>query len=892
MDTNSINIQRGERLSFFKLFSEKNFRVFIPIIQRDYAQGRPTTREVRTNFLTALYDYLDEGKPNRDLDFVYGTITQEDDVKEFIPLDGQQRLTTLFLLHWYLCLITKDEDARKTFHDAICRGGKSMFTYRTRSSSSEFCDALVFNGLDMSALLPSDYDDKKQCLNNEMSKTIKNSSWFYMSWRHDPTIQSMLTMLDSIHHKFQGKGEFLPLLLDQQNPVITFLFLDLDIFKMTDDLYIKMNSRGKPLTGFENFKAKYEQSLEAIDLNKRTFYLSFQGASEKVSLKRYFSYNVDTKWADLFWNYRDLQNRSGSTSGDFTFDDEMMNFIRVIFTNKYAAELNLASKTKDDTLEYLRGAESARKSNPDYSDVISYHKYKEFGLAFDKDDEERLKVKPAEDIFILQQTKEDAYGYALALVDALDTFSNGTEPIRKCISDNYKYYYDENAIFKQALKHEFDKNHDRICFHAYLRFLIENKGDTTGLDEWMRVISNLSHPENTIIDEGADIAGALRSVEQMLSHSKDILTYLKSSPNIPQFSSWQVQEEIIKAHLITLSEKWKDAVESTEKHGYFNSQIGFILDFAGIIDYYREHKDCKWGADENEKFLNAFKAYSVKASAVFEKDYDHRVNDKDYVFERAVFTKGSYLFPGDTGRKNLLSTSVVKNNVKRDHSWKRFLRLSDDKDWRTKQGFVKAVLDDERFNVNSVHDSLASIAADKTNTWRDMFIDSPGIFSYCEQGFILINDEKSITLFHQSQINHLHKDLCLEHLWMHQVQPNLGKYSCFSGAEHKSVKSEDEDSYIVLKGYKHDRIAYEVLLYYYPYEDDGIQGNYELSFRKASASNNKLEDYKEDITDIINSLGLEWNEDYQAFFWATDDSDAIISKLDQLCESLPYGLSE
>ena len=28
-----------------------------------------------------------------------------------------------------------------------------------------------------------------------------------------------------------------------------------------EDLYIKMNSRGKPLTPFENFKARFEQAI-------------------------------------------------------------------------------------------------------------------------------------------------------------------------------------------------------------------------------------------------------------------------------------------------------------------------------------------------------------------------------------------------------------------------------------------------------------------------------------------------------------------------------------------------------------------------------------------------------------------------------------------------------
>jgi len=30
---------------------------------------------------------------------------------------------------------------------------------------------------------------------------------------------------------------------------------------LTDDLYIKMNSRGKPLTTFEQFKANFEKTI-------------------------------------------------------------------------------------------------------------------------------------------------------------------------------------------------------------------------------------------------------------------------------------------------------------------------------------------------------------------------------------------------------------------------------------------------------------------------------------------------------------------------------------------------------------------------------------------------------------------------------------------------------
>ena len=71
-------------------------KIIIPIIQRDYAQGRldPDINRVRERFLSSLYDAIVETPIT--LDFVYGDIDEEG---VMTPLDGQQRLTTLFLLH-------------------------------------------------------------------------------------------------------------------------------------------------------------------------------------------------------------------------------------------------------------------------------------------------------------------------------------------------------------------------------------------------------------------------------------------------------------------------------------------------------------------------------------------------------------------------------------------------------------------------------------------------------------------------------------------------------------------------------------------------------------------------------------------------------------------------
>ena len=45
---------------------------------------------------------------------------------------------------------------------------------------------------------------------------------------------------------------FMARLTDTEHPAITFQLLDLENFGLSDDLYIKMNARGKPLTNFRN----------------------------------------------------------------------------------------------------------------------------------------------------------------------------------------------------------------------------------------------------------------------------------------------------------------------------------------------------------------------------------------------------------------------------------------------------------------------------------------------------------------------------------------------------------------------------------------------------------------------------------------------------------------
>lgn len=290
----------SKQYTFWELI--KNYKIVIPIIQRDYAQGRDSSKisEIRERFLNTLFEMIDNKEKSVDLDFIYGSIklfknseSESEDVI-FTPLDGQQRLTTLFLLHWYL---SREEDGSipKKYTEIL-----KNFTYETRTSSKEFCCELISNSIVIV---------EKQ----SAKESIINSSWFFLAWQKDPTIKSMLNMIEDIHKKFiNNRSELFSSLISTEERPITFQFLELNNFGLTDSLYIKMNARGKPLTEFENFKAKFEQFLES---NKTT---NFENISKEFSMK------IDGDWTDFFWKHRDKNQIDGALMRYFLFISEML----------------------------------------------------------------------------------------------------------------------------------------------------------------------------------------------------------------------------------------------------------------------------------------------------------------------------------------------------------------------------------------------------------------------------------------------------------------------------------------------------------------------------------------------------------------------------------------
>ena len=243
--------------------------VEVPLIQRDYAQGREDARSVtiRARFLDALHAALTTDTPVG-LDFIYGDVRYDgtDSRRRFEPLDGQQRLTTLFLLHWYLSFRRGDLGNPQPW---------TKFTYATRPSARMFCERIVSNPP------PSDLIGKP-------SGWITDQSWYLYLWRFDPTIRAMLVTIDAIDERFAREDPALlwDRLTDNTKPAVWFQLLPIDDMGSPENLYIKMNSRGKPLTEFEAFKAHLGQVIAEIGGD------------------RDFGHKVDGSWTDVLWPYR------------------------------------------------------------------------------------------------------------------------------------------------------------------------------------------------------------------------------------------------------------------------------------------------------------------------------------------------------------------------------------------------------------------------------------------------------------------------------------------------------------------------------------------------------------------------------------------------------------
>lgn len=297
-------------------------KIEIPIIQRDYAQGRKKEGKVRGRFVEFLIQAFVTQTPV-ELDFVYGNVRKEDGKSAFIPVDGQQRLTTLWLLHWFLAV------KEKRLGEIV--SWMQKFSYETRPSSHSFCERLLSESFTSEVL-------------KDIKEYIINQKWFDNEWLNDGTVSGMLQML----HDF-GQQEVLlngtATLNALTGGLLSFYLVPLELFGLSDELYIRMNARGKVLTDFENFKSEFYKILKDYP------------HLEEVKNK------METNWVENLWPYK--------KKGTYVIDQCFMNYLKFLTRCLYFKQAKpRAESYADDFLDMnlLR----AIYSSPDNTDFLQF----------------------------------------------------------------------------------------------------------------------------------------------------------------------------------------------------------------------------------------------------------------------------------------------------------------------------------------------------------------------------------------------------------------------------------------------------------------------------------------------------------------------------------------
>lgn len=674
----------GSGISFWQLIAKN--KIEIPIIQRDYAQGRDDekTKKIRNGFLSSIINALEKENSSLELDFVYGNV--KNNILQ--PLDGQQRLTTLFLLHWVLALKTNNLSKNvSTFFE---------FTYETRISSREFCNGLVKN-----------WDDLGE--GETLSEKISDSKWFFLSWKKDPTIKAMLTMLDAIEEKLKDrKTEELNIFwqkLTLENPVITFNFKELNDVGLTDDLYIKMNARGKALTEFENFKAQFEKYIKESNPDKTDWEVECKDKPTET-----FSHKIDTIWTDLFWKYR---------GNDNLIDNEFIKFISGIAINNYAQNLEIIEHKDEEGL--IRG-ELEKKSNgkPVSKDAVKRERIeRKIQLLFNSPDE----ISP------IDFPTKKAFDY---LVSSLDNYSidanNEILPNNLPLWDYCKkekieinsITNIENNLFIEFIKNSETTYKQRVLFYAQTQYLLSsNEFNQESFSHWMRVIRNIV--QNITIDSAQGFIGAIALVKELSNGVANIYEYLVQNKITSVFASSQTSEEKLKASIKNFKDNC-NIIFLTEDTNFCKGRITFALD---CIEFDKSNSE-SFSSSKLEKVQTVIKNHL-------------NGNDISNDFRRGLFTIsdnqfynywGSWLYAVDAPKKCMIEDINDLKSFAYNNNFKKYLielvkKLTENKleviinDYRIPSGMPnwKKIIIKEKSVLDVSHQHYIAIKQDQSCCW-------------------------------------------------------------------------------------------------------------------------------------------------------------------------------
>lgn len=221
--------------------------IIIPDLQRDYCWGdnayvNPNDkkpRELVSDFVKNIVELFEESK---DMKITLGLVYGYEQPHHHIQIcDGQQRLTTLFLLLGYI-----NTKANGKFSQYIISDKEMNDDYEPHLQYAIRESTLYF----LSDLAKIVFIDKTTSISN-----IKLSNWYFNEYDQDASIKSMIAALTTIEHFFAeyeyfdyvGFGEYV-----LKN--LRVLYYDMGNRIRGEETYVVINTTGEPLSPTENIK--------------------------------------------------------------------------------------------------------------------------------------------------------------------------------------------------------------------------------------------------------------------------------------------------------------------------------------------------------------------------------------------------------------------------------------------------------------------------------------------------------------------------------------------------------------------------------------------------------------------------------------------------------------
>lgn len=187
----------GEAYSLCEIFCGENDKIIIPDLQRDYCWGNPISNNSEDSLASSFIDSILRLEKSQEITMglIYGYYDKELTPYHLQLCDGQQRLTTLFLIigvinrmlpgNEYRDLLISDFELNEDDKEP-------HLLYGIRESSLYFLSDLTVHYF----------------LKDSLSvEELRKQPWFLKSYDDDPTIASIIRALKTIECKLKGYKE-------------------------------------------------------------------------------------------------------------------------------------------------------------------------------------------------------------------------------------------------------------------------------------------------------------------------------------------------------------------------------------------------------------------------------------------------------------------------------------------------------------------------------------------------------------------------------------------------------------------------------------------------------------------------------------------------------------